>query len=57
MIMLPEVCPPHLRPRIGALVGMVVAMAGILGPLLGGILSKYATWRWAFWIKYAGQTV
>ncbi|CAM1511073.1 Fc.00g085860.m01.CDS01 [Cosmosporella sp. VM-42] len=51
MIMLPELCPPHLRPRIGALVGMVVAMSGILGPLLGGIFSRHATWRWAFWIN------
>lgn len=52
MIMLPELSPKHLQQYIGAMVGVVVAMAGVLGPVLGGLLTNYTTWRWVFWIKY-----
>ncbi|KAM0418584.1 hypothetical protein ACHAPT_012483 [Fusarium lateritium] len=51
MIILPELSPPHLVQHIGALVGMVVALSGVLGPVLGGILTHYTTWRWVFWIN------
>ncbi|RFU78899.1 major facilitator superfamily domain, general substrate transporter [Trichoderma arundinaceum] len=51
MIMLPEISPLHLRQYIGALIGAVVAVAGVLGPVLGGLLTNYASWRWVFWIN------
>ncbi|KAK7431400.1 hypothetical protein QQZ08_002171 [Neonectria magnoliae] len=51
MIMLPEMSPPNMRHHIAALVGMIVALAGVLGPVLGGILTHYASWRWVFWIN------
>jgi MFS family permease len=53
LIMLPELAPPHLLQYIGAVIGLVIAMSGVLGPVLGGILTHYADWRWIFWIKYA----
>jgi MFS family permease len=52
MIIFPEISPPKMRKFIGAFAGMVVAISGILGPILGGIITHYATWRWVFWIKY-----
>jgi MFS family permease len=52
MIILPELCPEHLRQYIGSIIGIVLAGSGALGPVLGGILTYYATWRWVFWIKY-----
>ncbi|RMJ14653.1 hypothetical protein BHE90_008974 [Fusarium euwallaceae] len=52
MIILPELSPPHLAQHIGALVGMVIALSGVLGPVLGGLLTHYTSWRWVFWIKY-----
>lgn len=51
IVILPEISPPRLRPFMGSLIGMVVALAGILGPLLGGIITHGTTWRWIFWIK------
>ncbi|KAL0933056.1 major facilitator superfamily transporter [Colletotrichum truncatum] len=51
MIIFPEVGPRHLQQHIASLVGMVIASAGVLGPVLGGILTHYASWRWVFWIN------
>ncbi|GAO19274.1 hypothetical protein UVI_02062540 [Ustilaginoidea virens] len=51
MIMLPEMSPNHLKQYIGAMVGVVIVMAGVLGPILGGLLTNYTTWRWVFWIN------
>ncbi|KAJ0415446.1 major facilitator superfamily domain-containing protein [Aspergillus carlsbadensis] len=51
MIILPELCPEHLRPYMGSIIGLVIAGSGALGPVLGGILTHYATWRWVFWIN------
>ncbi|ODA80541.1 hypothetical protein RJ55_03500 [Drechmeria coniospora] len=53
MTILPEMCPMHLRQYIGSIIGLVIAASGLLGPVLGGILTHYASWRWVFWIKYA----
>lgn len=51
MVILPEVCPPQLFKFVGSLIGMVVAASGVLGPVLGGLLTEYTKWRWIFWIK------
>ncbi|KAI3554205.1 major facilitator superfamily transporter [Colletotrichum abscissum] len=51
MIIFPEVAPKHLLQYMSSLVGMVIASAGVLGPVLGGILTHYASWRWIFWIN------
>jgi MFS family permease len=50
-VILPEICPPEMRKWIGGFAGAVIAMSGVLGPVLGGIITHYTTWRWVFWIK------
>lgn len=32
-------------------IGGVWVLAGTTGPLIGGALSEYASWRWCFWIN------
>ncbi|RDL41063.1 MFS multidrug transporter-like protein [Venustampulla echinocandica] len=50
-VIFPEILPPSKVQMIGAMAGAVVAIAGILGPVLGGIITHYTTWRWIFWIN------
>ncbi|TVY82078.1 Efflux pump roqT [Lachnellula suecica] len=52
-VILAEVSPRNekLGRTIGALAGFVVAVAGVLGPVLGGVITHYTTWRWVFWIN------
>lgn len=42
---------PKMRQWVPSMVGLVIAIAGVLGPILGGIITHYTTWRWIFWIK------
>ncbi|CAN8102799.1 unnamed protein product [Discula destructiva] len=53
MIILPEVAPENLRNSLAPIIGMVISMAGVLGPVLGGALTHSGTggWRWIFWIN------
>ncbi|KJR87158.1 major facilitator superfamily transporter multidrug resistance [Sporothrix schenckii 1099-18] len=51
MIIWPELSPIHLKRHVASLAGVVVGMAGVLGPILGGLLTNYASWRWIFWIN------
>ncbi len=51
MIIWPEVSPPKYRQFIAAFAGLVIAVAGVLGPVLGGLFTKLTTWRWVFWVK------
>ncbi|PKK42889.1 hypothetical protein CI102_12751, partial [Trichoderma harzianum] len=57
MIILTQQCPPQLRQYIGSIIGVVIASAGILGPVLGGIFAQYTSWRWIFWMKSAIPTI
>ncbi|KAK4204928.1 major facilitator superfamily domain-containing protein [Triangularia verruculosa] len=51
MIVLPEMTPDRHKKYIGAIIGMVIATSGVMGPVLGGFLTQYVTWRWIFWIN------
>ncbi|KAH6856497.1 major facilitator superfamily domain-containing protein [Chaetomium sp. MPI-CAGE-AT-0009] len=51
MIILPEVTPDPAKKHIAAVVGCVLATSGVLGPVLGGVLTQYTSWRWVFWIN------
>jgi len=40
--------PPHGRPRAYGLIGAAGAIAIAVGPLIGGLATTYASWRWVF---------
>lgn len=46
-----ELAPPRLQRLIGALIGLIITLSSVAGPVLGGALTEYASWRWIFWIK------
>lgn len=39
------------RPVYYAMFGVVWAIAGSLGPVIGGALTEKVTWRWCFYIN------
>jgi len=51
MVIIQEVFP---RERMGAAFGVfssLVGLAAVSGPVLGGVLTTYLTWRWVFYIN------
>ncbi|KAF5241172.1 hypothetical protein FANTH_9202 [Fusarium anthophilum] len=43
-----EVGPSHSPSLIGALIGVTLAVAFVLGPIIGGAVSQLSDWRWLF---------
>lgn len=51
LLILPEISPPKMLKMVGTIAGVVLAVSGVLGPVLGGVISQYLSWRWIFWIN------
>lgn len=51
MVMIPEVVSPEKMSLTSAMIGMTLGCSGVLGPILGGVISHFTTWRWIFYIK------
>lgn len=51
MIMFPEITPPRNTKHIASIAGLVIAAAGVSGPVIGGLLTDKVNWRWIFWIN------
>ncbi|MCI2416245.1 multidrug efflux MFS transporter [Saccharopolyspora sp. K220] len=43
--------PANERAKAGAVLSIPVTIAPMLGPVLGGVLVEYASWRWIFFIN------
>ncbi|CAM4400603.1 Multidrug-efflux transporter 3 [Mycobacterium basiliense] len=46
-----EVVPLRDRGRYQGILGAVIGVTTVAGPLLGGYFTDYLSWRWAFWIN------
>jgi len=49
-----EMVPKEKLPLYGGLNSLAVAIATLMGPICGGLINNYTTWRWVFYLKYAG---
>lgn len=52
-IVLIECVPPSQYSNFVSYIGIVTALAAVLGPLIGGAISERTTWRWIFLFKYS----
>lgn len=46
VVIWPEMSTLNQKRWLGAGVGMVLAIAGAVGPLLGGAITSHTSWRW-----------
>ena len=46
-----DLFPPERRGAPLGLVGASAEAGGVIGPLWGGIITKYLAWQWVFWLN------
>src|SRR3954465_3528836 len=51
MAIIGDLVPPRERGRFQALIGGMMPVAFVGGPLLGGFLTDHLSWRWTFYVN------
>lgn len=51
MVIMFHTIPQHQRPAWQGAFGCIFAVASVIGPLVGGALTKNVTWRWCFYLN------
>jgi EmrB/QacA subfamily drug resistance transporter len=50
-IIFADIMSPQERAKFASMTSLVLAVASVLGPLIGGILSDAKAWRWIFFLN------
>ncbi|KAG9327041.1 hypothetical protein KVV02_006518 [Mortierella alpina] len=50
-IILSDMLDMRERGKYLGFIGAIFSLSSVIGPLLGGAFTDYATWRWSFWIN------
>ncbi|KAI1454901.1 putative MFS multidrug transporter [Annulohypoxylon moriforme] len=56
-VILAQVVPMDKLGICTGILSSVFALASLLGPILGGVISDRSTWRWIFWLNVPGVAV
>jgi EmrB/QacA subfamily drug resistance transporter len=46
-----DLVPPAERGKYMGLIGSVIALSTVSGPLLGGVITEQLSWRWVFYVN------
>ena len=49
--------PPDKRAAYTGILGATYGVASVVGPLLGGVFTDHATWRWAFYVNLPSKSL
>ncbi|KAF2681603.1 MFS general substrate transporter [Lentithecium fluviatile CBS 122367] len=52
-----ELVPPAQFARTTSLISSIFALAFLLGPLLGGVITQFSTWRWVFLLNVPAGSI
>lgn len=51
MVVVAEIAPKKNVGPLSSMVNLVFVVASAVGPLIGGAITTYSTWRWCFYLK------
>ncbi|KAM3523496.1 hypothetical protein MY4038_008159 [Beauveria bassiana] len=50
MVMIGSACPDKIRPLVTAAAVSMISVGSMTGPVIAGVLTARAGWRWCFWM-------
>ncbi|KXX79714.1 Vacuolar basic amino acid transporter 5 [Madurella mycetomatis] len=56
-VILVQIVPMDKLGMCTGILSSCFALASLLGPILGGVISDNTTWRWIFWLNVPGATL